>query len=69
MVNTIILKGYEGNREVWAISKKYGEGETATNFICEIMPDALIKKEYERQKNVYNNTRKKIRIFSRNSAK
>lgn len=61
MVETTIFKGYRNGQEVWAIRKVYGEGETATDFICEIEPTKEILTEYRKQKDVYNDTRKKKR--------
>lgn len=64
MVNTTILKGYRSDgQEVWAVSKEYGTGEEATNFVCFVEPTAELKKEYERLKNVADNTRKKGRML------
>lgn len=61
MAETIIYKGYSENGIVWAIGKNYGGGETETKFICEVSANEEIMKEYERQKNVFNNRRKEAR--------
>lgn len=37
MVETTIFKGYRNGKEVWAIGKNYGSGETETKFICEFL--------------------------------
>lgn len=42
-----------------AIGKVYGSGDTETKFICPIEPTKEIIDEYERRKNVFDNTRKK----------
>ena len=55
----VILKGYDNGREVWAVAHTYGSGETAETFFCYLDPNADVLREYERAKNVYNNTRKK----------
>lgn len=62
MTDCVILKGYSKDGEIYAISKKYGSGETETRFICEVEGTAEIKAEYERQKNVCNHKRKKNRL-------
>lgn len=55
----VVLKGYDGEREVWAVAKTYGSGETAESFICLVDPNVEIRKEYERAKNgFYSNKRK-----------
>lgn len=54
-----VLKGYCEGQEVWAISKKYGSGETGEDFICKVKATPEIKELYERQKNVFDNARKK----------
>lgn len=61
MVETTIFKGYRNGKEVWAIHKVYGEGDTATDFLCIIEPNDEIRKMYESEKNVFNNTIKKDR--------
>lgn len=69
MVETTIFKGYRNGKEVWAIGKTYGQGETETKFICEVEPTKEVLSEYGKQKNVYNNARKKERLFVRGSNK
>ena len=64
-----ILKGYCGDREIYALCKQYGSGETAENFICEIEATEEVKKEYERQKDVFNHTGKKKLFSCRNRLK
>lgn len=59
MVKTTIFKGYRNGREVWAIGKVYGSGTESTGFICEVIPNKEIISEYRKQKNVFDNTRKK----------
>ena len=44
----VVLKGYDGEREVWAVAKTYGSGETAESFICLVDPNVEIRKEYKR---------------------
>lgn len=53
-----IFKGYYNGKEVWAVSKKYGKEDYETTFTCPIEPTPEIRAEYERQKNVCNNTQK-----------
>lgn len=64
-----VLKGYCEGREVWAISKQYGSGETGENFIFEVEAKPEIKELYESQKNVFDNARKKKWFNRRNSSK
>lgn len=58
----VVLKGYDGDREVWAIAKTYGSGETAENFICLVDPNNEIKREFEKSKNAFhkNNIKKGV---------
>lgn len=65
MVETTIFKGYRNGKEVWAIGKNYGSGETETKFICEIVPTKEVIEEYRKQKNVCNNKRKEKGASSR----
>ena len=58
-MKTTIFKGYDEEGEVWAIGKVYGSGDTETKFICPIEPTKEIIDEYERRKNVFDNSRKK----------
>lgn len=62
-----VLKGYSDGREVWAISKQYGSGETGENLVFEVEETPEIKELYESQKNVFDNTRKKKWFNRRNS--
>lgn len=64
-----VLKGYCGDKEVYALCKQYGDGETAENFICEVEVNEEIKAEYERQKNVFDNAGKKKWFNRWNSSK
>lgn len=49
----VVLRGYDGDREVWAIAKTYGSGETAENFICLVGPNNEIKREFEKSKKAF----------------
>ncbi len=53
----IILKGYDKNKEVWAVQRTYG----FEIVIIQIEPIDEVKKEYERQKRIFNNHRKQER--------
>lgn len=53
----IILKGYDGDKEIWAVKRKYGFEEV----IIEINPLDEVKKEYERQFAIFNHHRKQER--------
>lgn len=64
-----VLKGYCEGQEVWAISKQYGSGETGENFICKVEATPEIRELYERQKNVFDNARKKKWFNRRNYSK
>ena len=61
----VVLKGYDGDREIWAVAKTYGSGETAENFICLVDPHIEIKKDYERAKNGFYRNVRKARGFAR----
>ena len=71
MVETTIFRGYRNGKEVWAIRKVYGSGDTSTDFICEVEPTKEIIQRYREEKNVYNHKRKKGGVLRRlfNSAK
>lgn len=61
----VVLKGYDGDSEIWAIAKQYGSGETAEKFICLVDPNSQIKKEYERAKYDFCNNKRKEKIKAR----
>lgn len=53
----IILKGYDKEREVWAVCRQYG----FEKVIIEIQPLDEVKKEYDRQLKIFNHNRKQER--------
>lgn len=61
-MKTAIFKGYDEDGEIWAIGKSYGENDYKTKFICPIEPTKEIVEEYERLKNVFDNSGKKSRL-------
>lgn len=64
-MKTAIFKGYDEDGEVWAIGKSYGENDYETKFICPIEPTKEIVEEYERLKNVFDNSGKKVGYIGR----
>lgn len=63
----IILKGYSSKGEVWAVCKDYGEDDYKTDYICRVSATDDLIKEYGRQRNVFNNRRKKANTIGRAS--
>lgn len=59
MVEITIYKGYKDGKEVYAVGRECGQDDYKTSSICPINPTSEVLKEYERQRNVYNNTRRK----------
>ena len=52
-MNNIILRGFDRNREYFAVRKTLSPNGNPTNVVIEVEPTEQIRKEYQKQQNKF----------------